>query len=118
LFVGNYTQALTYLREAEQLADQTRDISKVIYALQLQIQCFFGLDRWEEILQVDEKRLALEQRYGKERVGRICFQCGVSANVYGWQGELELSHARREEAYDMMVGFWGSSENWPAIGHY
>lgn len=116
--VGDYVQALTYLREAECLADAIRDSSQVISTLNLQIQCFFGLDRWDEILQVEEKRMALEASYGSDRIGRMCFQCGVSAYVHGWRGELELAHSHREEAYQMMAGNWGSLENWPAIAHY
>ena len=116
--VGDYVQALTHLREAERLADAIRDVSQVISSLNLQIQCFFGLDRWDEILQVEEKRMALEAIYGSDRIGRMCFQCGVSAYVHGWRGEVELARSHREEAYQMMASNWGSLENWPAIGHY
>jgi tetratricopeptide (TPR) repeat protein len=116
--IGDYNQALTYLLEAEHSAEQIGDLGKLIYALGIQIQCFFGMDRWEEILEIEDKRLALQERYGSDRIGRICFQCGVSAYVHGWRGEVELAHARREEAYQMMAGGWGPLENWPAIGHY
>jgi tetratricopeptide (TPR) repeat protein len=116
--VGDYNQALTYLLEAERSAEQIGDLGKLIYVLGIQIQCLFGMDRWEEILQIEDKRLALQERYGSDRVGRICFQCGVSAYVHGWRGEVELAHARREEAFQMMAGGWGPLENWPAIGHY
>jgi tetratricopeptide (TPR) repeat protein len=116
--VGDYAQALTHLVEAERLAEQIGDLGKLIYALSIQIQCLFGLDRWEEILQIEDKRLALQARYGSERIGKICFQCGVSANVHGWRGEIELARDRREEAYQMMANGWGALENWPAIGHY
>jgi serine/threonine protein kinase/DNA-binding SARP family transcriptional activator len=105
--VGDYAQALTHLIEAEHLAEQIGDLGKLIYALSVQIQCLFGLDRWEEILQVEDKRLALQARYGSERIGKICFQCGVSANVHGWRGEIELARAHREEAYQMMANGWG-----------
>jgi DNA-binding SARP family transcriptional activator len=116
--VGDYAQALTHLAEAGRLAEQIGDLGKLIYALSIQIQCLFGLDRWEEILKIEDKRLALQGRYGSERIGKICFQCGVSANVHGWRGEMELARTRREEAYHMMADGWGALENWPAIGHY
>jgi tetratricopeptide (TPR) repeat protein len=116
--VGDYVQALTHLREAERLANAIRDLSQVVSVLNLQIQCFFGLDRWDEILQIEDKRMALEASYGSDRIGRMCFQCGVSAYVHGWRGEVELAHSHREEAYQMMAENWGSLENWPAIGHY
>jgi predicted ATPase len=115
---GDYHQALPYLLEAERSAEQIGDLGKLVNALMIQIQCFFGMDKWKEILQIEDKRLVLQERYGSERIGRICFQCGVSAYVHGWRGEAELAHARREEAYQMMSDGWGILENWPAIGHY
>jgi tetratricopeptide (TPR) repeat protein len=116
--VGDYTQALTHLLEAERLADEIRDSDGVIHAWVFQVQCFFGLDRWEEILQIEDKRLALQARYGSDRIGRICRQCGVSAYVYGWRGEMELARSHREEVYNIHTKTWGTLENWPRIGHY
>jgi tetratricopeptide (TPR) repeat protein len=116
--VGDYVQALTYLLEAERLADEIRDSDDVIQALGMQVQCFFGLDRWEEILQVEDKRLALQAHYGSARIGRICRQCGVSAYVYGWRGEMELARSNREEVYNNHTKLWGPTESWPVIGHY
>jgi serine/threonine protein kinase/DNA-binding SARP family transcriptional activator len=116
--IGDYTQALTHLLEAERLADEIRASDEVIHAWVFQIQCFFGLDRWEEILQIEDKRLALQARYGSDRIGRICRQCGVSAYVYGWRGEMELARSHREEVYNIHTKTWGTLENWPRIGHY
>ncbi|NUM46292.1 MAG: AAA family ATPase [Anaerolineales bacterium] len=115
--VGDYAQALIYLLEAERLADEIRDWGQVIYTLNRQIQCYFGLDRWEEILQIEEKRLALAERYGRDRIGRMCFQCGVSAYVHGRRGEMELARTNREEAYQMMATAL-APENWLPIHHY
>lgn len=115
--VGDYAPALAHRLEAEWLADEIRDWGQVIYTLNRQIQCYFGLDRWEEILQIEEKRLALEERYGRGRIGRMCFQCGVSAYVHGWRGEMELARAHREEAYRMMANSV-LLENWHPIHHY
>lgn len=115
--VGDFAQALSHLLEAERLADEIRDWGQVIYTLNKQIQCYFGLDRWDEILQIEDKRLVLEARYGRDRIGRMCFQCGVSAYVHGWRGEMELARAHREEAYTMMAASI-SPENWLPIHHY
>ena len=115
--VGDFAQALAHLLAAERLADEIRDWGQVIYTLNKQIQCYFGLDRWDEILQIEDKRLALEARYGRDRIGRMCFQCGISAYVHGWRGEMELARARREEAYQMMAGSV-PLENWLPIHHY
>lgn len=115
--VGEFAQALSHLLEAERLADEIRDWGQVIYTLNKQIQCYFGLDRWDEILQIEDKRLALEARYGRERIGRMCFQCGVSAYVHGWRGEMDMARAHREEAYQMMAAAI-APEKWLPIHHY
>jgi DNA-binding SARP family transcriptional activator len=115
--VGDYAQALTHLLEAERLADEIRDWGQVIYTLNRQIQCYFGLDRWDEILQIEEKRLALAERYDRDRIGRMCFQCGISAYIHGWRGETELARSHREEAYQMMATAL-APENWLPIHHY
>ncbi|HUM67227.1 MAG TPA: hypothetical protein PLK31_00080, partial [Chloroflexota bacterium] len=115
--VGDYAQALACLLEAERLADEIHDWGQVIYTLNKQIQCFLGLDRWEEILQIEDKRLVLAGRYGRERIGRMCFQCGVSAYVHGWRGEMELARAHRQEAYQMMADSV-PLDKWLSIQHY
>lgn len=116
--VGENAEALDYLIQAEQMAEEIRDPGQVILALEMQAQCLFGMDRWDEVSQVEDKGDALRARYGSDRVGRICRQCGVSAYIYGLRGEMELSRAHREAAYIMMTEAWGPLENWPAIGHF
>lgn len=119
LFVGDYAQALPHLLEAERLADKIRDVNQALYALGLQAQCYFGLDRWDEMLEIEAKRLVLEERYGRDRVDRMCFYCGLSANIYALRGEFAESHSRRDEARTMMAGTWGGPvETWPPVFHY
>jgi tetratricopeptide (TPR) repeat protein len=121
LLVGEYSQALTYLAEAEMLADQLRDATRQVYALGLQAQCFFGLDRWDEMLQIEEKRRALEERYGHERVGVMCFYCGLSANVLALRGDFVAARHFRDIAYNNMAAFWGGppeSGKWARSGHF
>ena len=87
--------------------------------MEIQAGCFFGLDRWDEVLDVEARREALEAEYGPDRVARMCIYCGISANVAGWRGELELARERRLEASNTMALVWGHKvETWPAIGHY
>ena len=116
--IGEFDKALHYLIEAEQLADQVRDLDQVIYALEIQAQCLLYLDRWDEVALVEEKGPALKASYGKEESRRICRQCGVSAYIHGLRGEMELSRSHREAAYNMMASAWGPLENWPSIGHF
>ncbi len=121
LLVGEYSQALSYLAEAEALADRIRDVTRQVYTLGLQAQCFFGLDRWDEMLQIEDKRRALEERYGHERVGIMCFYCGLSANVAALRGDFVSARHYRDIAYNNMVSFWGGSPEsakWPGAGHY
>jgi len=115
--VGQYARALPYVLEAESMASQIGDISLIIPALVTQAVCFFGLDRWDEMLQIEEKRRALEASHGS-LVSRMCFFCGLSANVLALRGEAELSRDRREEAHNNMVTRLGPVETWPAVGHY
>jgi len=119
LLVGEYAEAMPYLAEAERLADHLRDVNLQTYALGLQAQCFFGLDRWDEMLQIEEQRSALEQRYGRDRVDRMCFYCGLRANVLALRGDYEHASYWRDVAYnEMATRFSGPPERWPPVGHY
>jgi len=69
MYVGEYEQAMPLLQEAESLAEQTRLIEQQANALGLQAQCFFRLDRWDEVIALEVKWRELERRYSRERVG-------------------------------------------------
>jgi tetratricopeptide (TPR) repeat protein len=69
MYVGEYEQALPYLQEVEDLAVRTRVIEQQANALGLEAQCWFRLDRWDEVLTTEEKWRDLERRYTRERVG-------------------------------------------------
>jgi class 3 adenylate cyclase/tetratricopeptide (TPR) repeat protein len=69
MYVGEYEQAISYLQEVEDLAVRTQVIEQQANALGLQAQCWFRLDRWDEVLTTEEKWRDLEQRYTRERVG-------------------------------------------------
>ena len=45
MFVGEYEQAMPYLKEAEELAAQSQVVDQQANALGLQGQCLFWLDR-------------------------------------------------------------------------
>ncbi|MBW7882726.1 MAG: AAA family ATPase [Caldilineaceae bacterium] len=121
LLVGEYAEALPYLLEAEHLADLIRDASQQVHALGLQAQCFYGLDRWDEMLQIEQKRQALEDHYGHDRVGIMCFYCGLSANVSALRGDYERANSCRKIAYNNMAAFFGGPPEggmWSRGGHY
>lgn len=69
MYVSEYQTALPYLQEAESMAVETRMVDQQATMLGLQAQCFFRLDRWDEVLAIEEKWRDLERRYTRERVG-------------------------------------------------
>lgn len=119
LRVGEAAQALPFLLEAEKIGERIRSIHPQFYALQLQGECFFELDRWDEMLQIEAKWQALQQRYSHQQVGRICFYCGVSSSVHSLRGEVEEAKVKRDEAVTMMTQMSGKPvDDWTAAPYY
>jgi tetratricopeptide (TPR) repeat protein len=112
VYIGAYEQALPYLIEAENLAVRAQIIDQQTNAIGLQSQCWFRLDRWDELLAGEEKWRALERRYPRERVGETCFYVGLCASAYAWRGESERAEIYRREAYEYMLSMSGSSQGW------
>jgi tetratricopeptide (TPR) repeat protein len=117
MYVGEYARALPFVMEAEALANQIRDVNQQAYALGVQAQCLFALDRWDEMLAIEEKRLAMQRFYGVDLLGQFCLFCGMSVNVLGWQGEFDRARSRREEIYNFMM-LDGPPETWPGVARY
>lgn len=69
MYIGEYSQALPYLEEAEELAIHIQATDQIANALGIQAQCLFRADRWDEVLATETKWRDLEQRYARERVG-------------------------------------------------
>ena len=69
LFAGEYDQAMTALKSAYDLALKVKSVNKQADILGLQAQCYFRLDRWDEVLSVETMWRDLERRYSRERVG-------------------------------------------------
>jgi len=69
MYVGEYSKALPYLREAETLATNVRAPDQIANALGIMAQCLFRLDRWDEVLEVEKRWRDLDLRYTRERVG-------------------------------------------------
>jgi len=70
--VGQYLEALPYLQEAESLAIQIQAIDQCVYAVRRQSRCWFRLDRWDAVLEAEQKWRALEQRYTREQSDVHC----------------------------------------------
>jgi tetratricopeptide (TPR) repeat protein len=69
MYVGEYSQALPILHEAERHAETIQAIELQTLAMGLQAQCLFRLDRWDEVLELEKKWRPLARQYTSERVG-------------------------------------------------
>jgi class 3 adenylate cyclase/tetratricopeptide (TPR) repeat protein len=112
MYVGEYEQALPGLQEAEQLAASAQVIDQQTNALGLQAQCYYRLDRWDEVLEIEAKWRDLERRYPRERVGETCFFAALSAGVHALRGDRQRADAYAQESVEYMVSMSGRPENW------
>ncbi len=69
--VGEYRDALPYLFEAEEISSEIQALDQLFRALRHQATCWFRLDEWGKVLEIEQKRLALVEKYPNfdERVG-------------------------------------------------
>jgi hypothetical protein len=112
MYVGEYEQALQGLQEAEQLASRAQVVEQQANALGLQAQCWFRLDRWDEVLATEIRWRDLEHRYPRARVGEMCFFVALSASVHALRGDRQRAEAYAKESYDFMVFVSGTPEVW------
>jgi DNA-binding SARP family transcriptional activator len=114
--VGEYTQALPYLLEAENIASQIHAINELVYALRSQAICAFRLDRWEDVLMV-EKFSALQQLHPNEPLHPQCFHLALMSCVLTLRGEKERGIQLRDESLAYMyrgepVEAWWRPQNY------
>jgi tetratricopeptide (TPR) repeat protein len=112
MYVGEYERAIPLLHEAEALALKAQSVGQQTAAIGLQSQCAFRLDRWDEVLALEEKWRELERRYPRQRVGPTCFNAALSGSVHALRGELDKSRAYGKESVDYMVSMSGLPEIW------
>ena len=112
MYVGEYEHAIPYLQEAEALAVNAQAVGQQTAAIGLQSQCAFRLDRWDEVIALEEKWRELERRFPRQRVGPTCFDAALSGSVYALRGDLEKSRAYGKESVDFMISMSGSPEIW------
>lgn len=110
--VGEYAQAIAYTREAEGLSGQIEWVEEQAFALHLQAQACFSLDRWDDVLKVEAAQQALGQRYGTERLGGVCYTRALCAAIYVLRGETGRATSLRETSYSIMVAISGPPELW------
>jgi len=112
MYVGEYAQALPYLAEAAEHATRVQATDQIANALGIRAQCFFRLDRWDEVLATEEEWRELEQRYSRERIGETCFFVALSASVHALRGDSQRANAYAKESYDYMVSMSGLPDQW------
>jgi class 3 adenylate cyclase/tetratricopeptide (TPR) repeat protein len=112
MYVGEYEQAIPHLQEAEALALKAQSIGQQTATIGLQSQCAFRLDRWDEVIALEDKWRELEQRFPRQRVGPTCFNAALSGSVYALRGELDKSRAYSKESVDFMISVSGAPEIW------
>ncbi len=110
--VGEYAQAIPNLLEAEDLAGKIQAVNLEKAALHQRTSCLFQLDRWEEVINLDEKLRDMQQRYPQEQIGASCYTIAVNASIHAMRGEMALAVSQREEAQASMTKTSGQFENW------
>ncbi|MCC7163893.1 MAG: hypothetical protein IT331_15465 [Anaerolineae bacterium] len=112
LYVGEYQEALPYVREAQELAAKIQAVDQQANALGIISQCLFRMDRWDELFETETRWRALEQRYARSRVGETCYFVALSASVYALRDDKERAAYYARESYDYMVSMSGQPEQW------
>ena len=88
------------------------------YALDERAHCLFRLDRWDEILNLDEKMRDMQQRYPREQIGASCRMIAFIASIHAMRGEMDLAVIQRKEAQAIMSAVSGSFDQWNRTEHY
>lgn len=69
MYVGEYQKALPLLQETEVLAVEQHNIGQQVAALGLQGHCYFRMDRWDDVLEIEKRWRDIESRHSRARVG-------------------------------------------------
>ena len=116
--VGEYAEALPYYLELEELSGRLQAAEWQVEALRGESSCWFRLDRWDDLLQIEDKSQDLQQRYSLERVNTGCWSLALTASVHALRGESEKAAKRREESLAIMVSRSGTQERWESSQYY
>ena len=104
IVVGEYDLALEHLLENEKLAIQIGAVVQRVWAMGLQSLCLLRLDRWQEVIRLDEKRRELERRYSEDLLGGgNCVLLAITSAAHALMGNLEQASLLRDRAYAFMT---------------
>jgi hypothetical protein len=117
MYVGEYAAAIPLLLEAEQQAESLQAVDQRFNALSLLTQCWFRLDRWEDLLAREADWEAIERRFPQERTGPVCFPLALRAVVHARRGDAARARQLADRSMQIMVKTWGPS-NWLRNAHY
>jgi hypothetical protein len=112
MYVGEYKEALPSLEEATTMATAIHAPDQIANALGIRAQCLYRMDRWADVLSIEEKWRELERNYSRERIGETCFFVALSGSVHALRGDRERAGGYAKESYDYMVSMSGLPENW------
>ncbi len=118
MYAGEYHAAIPLLQEGAGLARRIQAVDQHYNVLVLESQCWFRLDRWDEVLRLEAAWQALAERFSPERMGLTCFIIGLGAAVRALRGEAALARAQRQTSRELMVAFTGPPEGWFRNQHY
>jgi tetratricopeptide (TPR) repeat protein len=118
--VGEYEKAIPYLLEAESISNHIQAVGEQVTALKNQAFCNYRLDRWDEVLEIQQKWKSLEHRFSNfyERIGPICFQIALNASVYAMRGMTNQANSLRNESLAIMNKVDGPPNVWDRDNHY
>jgi tetratricopeptide (TPR) repeat protein len=117
MYVGEYEKALPILLEAHAIAVRILASDQHFNVLTLLTQCWFRLDRWEDMLAREAEWEEVEQRYSQQQTGPVCFPLALRAAVHVRRGDSSLGRSLRERSMGIMIRTWGSS-HWLRNAHY
>ena len=119
LAVGNYETAIAHAKEAERLSAAIQDITTQVNAMTLQSQCLYPLDRWDDLIAMDERLKEIQARNAFERLGiAMCFHTALHSAVMTLCGKHEKANTLREESYGIMIALAGPPEGWSRNQYY
>lgn len=117
--VGDHAQAIPLFMEAEELAAQMHETHGQARALYLQAECWYRLDRWDEVLLAEERGQALQRRYSLNKLGPLCWLFAFSASVHALRGEERIAARLAEESHASMLGITdGDESTWHSAQFY
>lgn len=115
--VGEYTDALRYLDEAQTQAGQIRALDLCFHTLASQAFSWLRLDRWNDVLRCEQVMVALQRRSTQDLVQYPCWHIAIFASAYALRGDSERARRLRLESAQIMGAVVGP-DGWGRTQHY